>query len=153
MAPRKPQVGATYRFKKALGQGDGRIVAGQVVTVREVVPATEPGANAFAKSFDEAAASERSALREAQRQEFPYATAVGVITTPTAEWTDDDYALSAEHAEAIRQHDEAHQSDAVVVEWTEPDVVESDDGQRVVGERPRAFSLATWQVAELLEEV
>jgi hypothetical protein len=44
MAPRKPEAGSRWRSTTMIGQGPGLILAGQSVTVREVVPADEPGA-------------------------------------------------------------------------------------------------------------
>jgi hypothetical protein len=46
MARSKPEVGGTYRLTGGgIGDGPGALYAGQVVTVREVVPAREPGAH------------------------------------------------------------------------------------------------------------
>lgn len=46
MASRKPEVGGTYRLVGGgIGAGPGSLYPGQVVSVREVVPADEPGAH------------------------------------------------------------------------------------------------------------
>lgn len=154
MARKRPQPGATYRLKVSTGQGEGSIPIGQVVTVREVVPASEPGANAYAASFTDEVGAERAALRENQRAAFPHpvSRALGAITTPVEAWTDEEKALLASQAEELKAFDAAHQADAVVVEWNELAIVETEGGSREVGERPRAWSVGAHEFANLFEE-
>jgi hypothetical protein len=49
VAPRKPAEGDSFRLTEPVGQGTGALYPGQVVTVREVVPAKEPGAHDFSE--------------------------------------------------------------------------------------------------------
>lgn len=153
MASRKPQPGARFRLKEAVGNDTGAIAKGQEVVVREIVPRDQPGANAFdPKAFSEAA-EERARIRERQRAEFPHPTSGGEVRVPTKEWSDEDWDLHNRHVEEIRSFDEQFQVDAVVVEWQEPTILMGPDGQKEVGEITRSWSLPVTQVRDLLEEV
>lgn len=126
------EVGSSWRLVGAF-PGDGAPQPGVTVRVRDVVPADEPGANAFS----DGAQPVLKALRDRQRGELASA--------------DDPAETAVRHGKEYDAAAAPFQVDAVVVEWSEPVAVWDGEGY-VTGSRVRAWSLSAEQLAEHFEE-